>query len=65
MEAGPDKFFRTVLNNKYAESLQKVALSVGCDVENLVFVDNITEGLMFISVLIFVHIILLHFQKFF
>jgi len=45
MEAGPDKFFRTVLNNKYASSLQRVALNVGCDVENLVFVDNITEGI--------------------
>lgn len=48
MEAGPDLFFRTILNKKYEESLTTVAAAVGCNVENLVFVDNITEGLNFI-----------------
>ena len=44
MEVGPDLFFRTVLNEKYEESLATVAAAVGCDAANLVFVDNITEG---------------------
>lgn len=45
MEAGPDLFFRNILNNKYEESLTTVAAAVGCNPANLVFVDNITEGL--------------------
>lgn len=45
MEVGTDLFYRTILNKKYEESLVAVARAVECDVENLVFVDNITEGL--------------------
>lgn len=48
MEAGPDLFFRTFLNNRYEESLTTVAAAVGCNAANLVFVDNITEGLDFL-----------------
>lgn len=49
METGPDLFFRTILNKKYEESLTTVAAAVGCHAANLVFVDNITEGVNFLQ----------------
>ncbi|XP_065640823.1 uncharacterized protein LOC100210723 isoform X1 [Hydra vulgaris] len=44
-ECCPDLFYRFTLIEKYEESRVVVANAVGCHPDNLVFVENITEGI--------------------
>ena len=45
IECFPDIFYRITLKEKYEASRKIVAKYVGADVANLVFVDNITDGI--------------------
>lgn len=45
LELCPDLFNRITLQMKYEESRHIVAREIGCDTQNLVFVENVTEGM--------------------
>ena len=45
MECFPDIYNRITLKEKYEASRRVVAKYIGANVENLVFVDNITDGI--------------------